>query len=167
MPMKSSGTRFAALVVLALALVASGFFFWKADEAPDVEFSTISGDRFRLRDWRGHPVLVSFWASDCRGCLEEIPDLSALHREYAGRGLRMVVVAMPYDLPSRVLATARALPFPVALDPLGRITEAFGRVQWVPNNFLIDADGRIASHHLGRLYAEALRVPIERILGAI
>jgi peroxiredoxin len=164
--MKNKMARIALLVVLIAAAVI-GFRWTSEQTAPDVEFTTLKGERIRLRDLRGHPVLVTFWASDCRGCIEEMPDLSSLHRDYAGRGFQLVAVAMRYDPPNRVVALAEAKPlsYPVALDPLGHIAEAFGRVQLVPNSFLIAPDGRIALHHLGRIRAEDLRAPIERMLG--
>lgn len=151
---------------LLLAVIAAGVGGrWLArPTAPDVEFVNLKGERIPLRDLRGHPVLVSFWASDCPACLAEMPDLSALHRDYAARGLRVVAVAMRYDPPIRVVESAKPLPYAVALDPLGKIAEAFGPVRLVPDNFLIAPDGRIALHKLGRLHAGELRAPIERML---
>jgi peroxiredoxin len=166
--MKSKRLWTAALLLSALAVFAC-LFRIGGEAAPDVEFTTLKGERIRLRDLRGHPVLVAFWASDCRGCIEEMPDLSSLYRNYSARGFQLIAVAMPYDPPNRVLGLteARQLPYKVALDPLGRITEAFGRVQLVPNSFLIAPDGRIALHSLGRIRAEELRVHIERMLGEV
>lgn len=164
---KTKGIRFALLLSAALAAVTGLLWTATGENAPDVEFKTITGERFRLRDWRGHPVLVSFWASDCRACLEEIPDLSALQRDYAARGFRLIAVAMPYDPPNRIVAAAREnkLPYPVAIDPLGQAADAFGPVRGVPASFLIAPDGRIILRHLGRLHSEDLRAPIERLLG--
>lgn len=157
------------LAVLLLAVLGgtAGWFWCGGRIAPDVEFTTIQGKRIRLEQLRGHPVLVTFWASDCRVCLEEMPDLSELHRTYGARGFQIISVAMPYDPPNRVVALAdgRQLPYPVALDPLGRITEAFDRVQVVPNSFLIDPHGRIVLHTLGRIRSAELRGAIESLLG--
>lgn len=115
---------------------------------------------------RGRPILVTFWASDCRSCLEEIPDLVALHQAYGNRGLQLIGVAMAYDPPSRVVALARdqALPYPIALDPLGRLSAAFGGVRAVPDSFLIGPDGRIEREILGRIPTDSLRQDIERLL---
>jgi peroxiredoxin len=156
-----------ALLVAAVAGVIGLLRMSGDDMAPDVQFTTLKGERINLNDLRGHPVLVAFWASDCRGCIEEMPDLSALHRDYSARGFQLIAVAMPYDPPSRVVALAevRRLPYKVALDPLGLLTGAFGGVQLVPNSFLIAPDGRIALHTLGRIRAGELRTHIERMLG--
>lgn len=157
------------LAGLLLAFLASVFALLRnsGDAAPEVEFTTLRGERIPLKGLRGHPVLVAFWASDCRGCIEEMPDLSALYRDYSARGFHLIAVAMPYDPPNRVVAMveARQLPYKVALDPLGALTQAFGGVQLVPNSFLVGPDGRIVLHSLGRLRSEELRPHIERMLG--
>ncbi|SMF94490.1 Thiol-disulfide isomerase or thioredoxin [Methylomagnum ishizawai] len=135
--------------------------------SPEVVFMSLQGERIRLGDLRGHPVLVSFWASDCRACVEEMPALAALHREYAGRGFKLVAVAMRYDVPNHVVELSRAarLPYVVALDPLGEIAAAFGEVELVPNHFLLDPQGRVVLHKLGRVSAEELSPLIEPMLG--
>lgn len=156
------------LAVVGLMLAGLGLHRWGGEQsAPDAEFVTIKGEHIRLRELRGHPVLVTFWASDCRACIEEMPELAELYREFSGRGLKLISVAMPYDLPSRVvhLAEAKRLPYPVALDPLGQLTETFDRVRLVPNSFLIAPDGHIVMHRLGRIDARNLRESVERMLG--
>jgi peroxiredoxin len=166
--MKNAKTHLALILAVLAVLAGAGAWLWfTAGYAPDVEFTTLKGERINLRELRGQPVLVIFWASDCRTCLEELPDLIALYRDYGPRGLRLIAVAMPYDPPNRVLALAqgRQLPYNVVLDPLGKLTEAFGRVELVPSNFLIAPDGRIAFHGLGRIHAADLGKNIERLLG--
>ncbi|HYE35588.1 TlpA disulfide reductase family protein [Methylocaldum sp.] len=151
-------------------MVGLGLYRWHSGRsAPDAEFVTITGEHIRLRDLRGHPVLVTFWASDCRACLDEMPELAELHNELSGQGFKLISVAMPYDLPSRVVALAEAeqLPYSVALDPLGHIAETFDRVRLVPNSFLITPDGHIVMHQLGRIDARNLREKIERMLGEV
>jgi len=73
--------------ILTVSLVAMiAMWFWQTQTvrtAPDVSFKTISGDTIRLADLKGKPTLVTFWATDCPGCIEEIPHLTALHNEFA------------------------------------------------------------------------------------
>ena len=121
--------------------------------APDVSFITISGERISLGSLRGHPVLVTFWSTSCRPCMEDMTHLTRMHGELAAHGLEIVAVAMPYDPPNRVLemARSRALPYTVALDVRGEVVNAFGDVPGTPTTFLIAPNGRIASRTVGPL----------------
>jgi peroxiredoxin len=163
--MNNRNNGLTTLMFSALVAFAGLWGMWN-DPAPEVEFVTLEGEHVRLSELRGHPVLVTFWASDCRSCLQEIPDLAMLYRDYSAHGFETVAVAMAYDPPNRVVEAVKKsqVPYKVALDPLGRIAAAFGHVQQVPSSFLIAPNGRIALRKLGRIQAEELRVPVERML---
>jgi peroxiredoxin len=160
-------SRITAGLALCLALsavwLASGLFH---PQAPEVEFRSLTGKRLALADWRGEPVLATFWASDCRTCLKEIPALIELHRRYAPRGLRLVAIAMAYDMPSHVVSLAQklALPYEVALDPLGETARAFGGIEATPTTWLIGPDGRIRRHIVGDFNPAELAESIESLL---
>jgi len=53
-----------------------------------------------LASERGHVVLLNFWATWCRPCLKEIPELTALVEKHREHGLRMIAVSLdePGDL---------------------------------------------------------------------
>jgi len=89
-----------ALPVFALAV----WIAWQAvprmtGAAPEVTFTTITGKQVALREWRGKPAIVTFWATDCPTCMLEIPHLIDLYRQFHPQGLEMVAVAMAYDPP--------------------------------------------------------------------
>ncbi|TAN50579.1 MAG: TlpA family protein disulfide reductase [Methylococcaceae bacterium] len=119
-----------------------------------------------MADWRGKPVLITFWASDCPACIKEIPQLINLYRRYAPRGLHMVAVAMAYDMPSHVVSLAKsmALPYPVALDPLGENARAFGDVALTPTTLLFGPDGRLHQRIVGDFDPAILAQHIESLL---
>ena len=62
------------------------------DLAPDFEFSSIDGDRLRLSDFRGRPVLVNFWATWCLPCRSEMPAIDAALQRYAGDHVAVLAV---------------------------------------------------------------------------
>lgn len=156
-----------AASLLLGSILALGYSLWlKPQPAPDVELASIDGTRIRLSTLKGHPVLVSFWASDCRSCREELPDLLALYQEFAPKGFRLLTVAMAYDPPSRVVALAREeqWPYTVILDPSGAAAQAFGQVSLIPHHFLIDTQGNIRMDTLGKLNRDALRTSINTLI---
>jgi peroxiredoxin len=137
-------------LVLGAWLIGSALFRL-AGAAPDVVFTTITGKQVALRDWRGKPSVVTFWATDCPSCMLEIPHLIDLYRQFHPQGLEMIAVAMAYDPPSHVVAMTRdrQLPYHVALDLHSAHALAFGNVQFTPTTFLIDPEGRIAEKSVG------------------
>nr|WP_207146500.1 TlpA disulfide reductase family protein [Ectothiorhodospira mobilis] len=118
---------------------------------PAVTLPTLEGGTLDLEGHQGRPLVVTFWASDCSGCLEEIPHLNALQREYGQRGLEVIGIAMHYDPPAEVARTAerRGIGYTVALDRRGEAAEAFGNVQLTPTTFLISPGGRIVYQKMG------------------
>ena len=57
------------------------------EAVPDVEFQTLAGKPFRLKELQGQVVLLNFWATYCIPCREEIPALNALQHELAAAGI--------------------------------------------------------------------------------
>ncbi len=100
---------------------------------------------------RGKPVLLTFWATTCPGCIEEIPLLMELHKTYAARGLNVIGVAMSYDPEAQVraLRDRMAIPYPIALDRDGAVSEAMGKVRLTPTTFLIDPQGKVVYQKIG------------------
>ena len=119
--------------------------------APDVSFSTLQGERFSTAALRGRVVLVNFWATSCVTCVREMPKLVETYRKHRDRGFETVAVAMRYDPPNYVIhyADTNALPFKVALDPVGDIARQFGDVRLTPTTFVIDRRGIIVKRYVG------------------
>ena len=134
--------------------------------APDVTFKYIDGRQVKLKNLERHPVLVTFWATSCPGCMKEMPHLISLYKSLSAQGLEIVGVAMAYDPPDRVLAltSRRNIPYPIALDIDGTIAHAFDDVTLTPTSFLIAPDGRIISHIVGELDMEKLHGQISAML---
>ena len=159
--------RWAVLPVLLLSGLAWSILQRTEQiSAPEVSFITLSGQRISLNSLRGHPVLVTFWSTSCRPCMDDMTHLIRMHGELGAKGLKIVAVAMPYDPPNRVLAMARGrgIPYTVALDVQGKVVDAFQDVPGTPTTFLIGPDGRIASRTVGPLNAERLAKHILEML---
>ena len=157
-----------AIFVLA-ALTGLGMLLWPAPapkDRPQAEFVLLDGGKTSLAELRGKPVLVAFWATNCKPCVEELPDLIKLYKELHPRGFELIAVAMPYDPPLHVQTFVRNqhVPYPVALDVEGKIVRAFDGVPYVPMAFILDANGKIAYQQAGKLDIAKARRIIEREL---
>jgi len=155
------------LIILAL-LAFLGISLTHKPEAPKVTFTTIQGKNIKLAALQGKVVLVNFWATDCPGCIAEMPKLVDTYKQYHDRGFEIVAVAMSYDPPSQVLnyTTQKALPFPVMHDGFGEIATRFNDVNLTPTTFVIDKQGHIISHVVGELDFAALHAMLDKQLGA-
>jgi peroxiredoxin len=149
--------RRAAYAIFVLsALVGLGMLLWPAPapkDRPQAEFVLLDGGKTSLAELRGKPVLVAFWATSCKPCVEELPDLIKLYGDLHPRGFELIAVAMPYDPPLTVQTFVREkqVPYPVAVDVEGKVVRAFDGVPYVPMAFLIAPDGKIAYQQVGRL----------------
>jgi thiol-disulfide isomerase/thioredoxin len=133
---------------------------------PAYTASDLHGRRWDLADHRGKVVLLNFWASWCAPCRRETPGLVRLSRDYAGKPLEIVGVAMDDSMaPVRRFVAAAGIPYPTLLpdqdDPLA------SRVESLPTTLLIDARGRVAKTYYGAESEKVFRRDIERLLAEL
>lgn len=153
---------------VAVVALLAGFaaFLTTKPPAPSVEFTSLKGEKISLDSLRGKVVLVNFWATDCPGCVTEMPQLVDTYKKYQAQGLETIAVAMSYDPPNYVVAYAanKGLPFPVSLDPQGQLAKAFKDVQLIPTTFVIDKQGRILQQTVGVMDFSKLHSLLEKEL---
>jgi thiol-disulfide isomerase/thioredoxin len=136
-----------------------------AESLPDIAFSDRSGVKRRLSDWKGHPLLVNFWAPWCEPCREEIPLLEHLSRERAANGLQVIGVAV--DSRAAVLDYARhaAIPYPLLIgeQPGLEAVRALGMEAVFPFSVFVDIRGQIVTLKLGKLKADEAGLILDRM----
>jgi peroxiredoxin len=154
------------LAVAAIIAVSVALLLPSSAPPPATEFTLLDGRKVTLQSLRGRPVLISFWATTCRPCIEELPDLIRLYNTWHPLGFELIAVAMPYDPPAlaQEFVQRRGLPYSVALDIQGKLTTAFGGVPYVPAAFLIAPNGNIVLNSTGRLDTDKARRIIEKYL---
>jgi len=112
--------------------------------APPLVLQTLDGRSIDTRDLLGQVVIVTFWATWCEPCREELPLFSRYAEQHAAQGLQILGFSLdgPDQLP-KVRNVASTLRFPVGL--LGSAwAGGYGRVWNLPVSFVIDRDGRLA-----------------------
>lgn len=157
----------AALVVAAIAAV--GYFSLSTVKpAPDVTFTSLTGEKVPMQSLRGKVVMVNFWATSCTTCIKEMPEMVQTYNKYKDKGLDFVAVAMSYDPPNYVLnyAQSRNLPFKVALDVQGDVAKSFDDVKLTPTTYVIDKQGNIIKRYVGEPDFAALHQLLEKALAA-
>ncbi len=101
-----------AALIVVLAFAAVWLMPAGMRQAPPLVGQTLDGRTLTLEQLRGKPVLVTFWATTCPSCIEEMPHLISLYQELNPKGLEIIGVAMAYDPPEQVraMATQRQIP---------------------------------------------------------
>ncbi len=95
--------------------------------APDFDLETLDGDRFRLSDWRGQPVLINFWASWCGPCRREVPALIRALDAHADTGFIVVGVNIEESTDvARNFASEFGIDFVLPMDYDGAVFRAYG-----------------------------------------
>lgn len=123
--------------------------------APAIALETLDGSTASLEDYRGHPVVLNYWATWCTPCREEMPLLADFEARYAPD---LVVLGLNYG-EGKDTVTAfveeNAIPFRILLDP-AQTTGADYMVRGFPTTYFIDKEGILRSMHIGQLSEDLL-----------
>ena len=156
--------------LFAVLIISSIVYLWMApsgaQQAPKISLQLIDGGKINLSNLKGKPVLITFWATSCPGCIKEIPHLIELYDELHSKGLEIIGIAMPYDRPDYVMEMAKRakIPYLVAFDLKGEAVRAFGKVTLTPTSFLIDDEGKIVKKKIGEMKMDVWKKRINIIL---
>ena len=155
-------------LLLLAGLLITGLWFWQTERikpAPDLTFTTITGKKIELAKVQGNPVIVTFWATDCAGCIREIPHLIELYNQFHPLGLEIIAIAMYYDPPNHVveMTKAKQIPYDIALDLKAEHAYAFGQVQLTPTTFLISSAGTIIMQKTGEFDITDMKHKLETL----
>ena len=157
-------------IFLFLIVIATSYFYSLNQSRPDAPsnlvYKTIDGRSLTLEQLHGKIVLVDFWSTTCKSCIQETPDLIALYKEFSPKGFEIISVAMSYDRPDMILKAAADLkiPYSIALDLDGKIAQAYGNISVTPTHFLIGPDGKILDEIVGTLDHTEFRDKIKTML---
>lgn len=142
----------------------------KGEPAPDFALPSLDGATVRLKDLRGKPVLINFWATWCGPCRAEMPDIQ---RAFAEANGDLVVLAVNVEgsnaAEARRLATdfrdELNLTFPIVLDtPEAAVFEQY-RLRGLPDSVFVDRDGTVRDLVIGPLSQKALTLKLAALSG--
>jgi thiol-disulfide isomerase/thioredoxin len=134
-------------------------------EIPKLSIATIDGRQFDLASRRGKWVVVNFWATWCKPCLKEMPELSALdamreHVEVVGLAYEDIT---PDDM--KVFLKLHPVVYPIAVVDTFNPPADFATPRGLPMTYLIAPDGKVADKFLGPVTAKDIESAITKAGG--
>jgi peroxiredoxin len=134
-------------------------------EVPELILKDQSGRVVDLREYRGDVVLVSFWATWCRICRQELPWFGEFEAKHSSKGFTVIAVSTDEEGWKAVSPFFESLKmdFKVVLDD-GTTSKRYG-LDVMPAAFLIDRNGRLAAKYIGLANRENMDSNIKRLQG--
>ncbi len=123
--------------------------------APNFVLAATDGSTVTLWDQRGRPVLLSFWATWCAMCHDELRLLQSATRSSPTDPLVLTIAVREPSAKVQTVADELGLSSPPLLDQTGQVNDAY-QVHGLPTSFLINRQGRIVARHVGPLDQDTL-----------
>ncbi|GIN68330.1 redoxin domain-containing protein [Bacillus sonorensis] len=152
------------LLAAALLLLLAGFAVWnfainnkadigieKGEKAPDFTLSSLKDGDISLSDFKGKKVLLNFWATWCKPCKTEMPDMEKLQNDHKNIAVLAVNFTSSEKNSKAVeeFADSLDLTFSIVLDQEG-INAKYGIFSY-PTSFIINESGIIEDIVLGTM----------------
>ena len=134
--------------------------------APDFSAATPDGKKMSLKEAMGKVTVIDFWASWCKPCRMENPNVVALYNEYHSQGLNIIGVSLDKDGDKWKEAIAADKLTWNHVSNLKHWDEPIAKqygVQSIPATFILDANGKIVAKDLR---GDALKAKIKELLAA-
>ena len=130
-------------------------------KGPDFTLEDLSGDFVELNQEVGEgPILLSFWATWCKPCIEELDEYKKLYNDYKDKGFKMFAISTDDEntvAKVKPLVKSKGYNFPVLLDTNGDAVRLY-YAQSIPYSVILDKDGMIIYSHLGYMKGDEVKV---------
>jgi peroxiredoxin len=139
--------------------------------APDFTLTSLDGKTVHLSDFRGKAVMLNFWATWCEPCKIEMPWFVELQKQYASQGLQVLGVAMDDASEQDISKFAQSMKvdYPILIgkdEQRDNVAGQYGGVQFLPETFFIDRDGKIVDKIFGLKGRADIEANIKKSLAA-
>lgn len=151
-------------IVLTQALTVSAV--GSADRMPEFSLpSALDGNQVTSDDFKGKALLITFFATWCPPCRQEVPSLIKLHEKYTGRGFSVIGLSMDERGPKVVvrLIEKEKINYPILMSD-SKTEKGFGGISGIPTSFLVNREGEVVKRYPGYVPYAMLEKDIQSIL---
>jgi peroxiredoxin/YHS domain-containing protein len=129
--------------------------------APAFVVENLDGESVSLKDFKGRMVLVDFWATWCKPCLETMPNVQKLYSTYSDKSFEVLGVSIDEgeDRVEKIkkMVDKMNISYPIFLDAKQMPAWHQFKVKAIPAMFLIDGEGQIIAQWVGKINYEEVK----------
>jgi thiol-disulfide isomerase/thioredoxin len=160
------------MLAVALVFCAAGAWFGARQFQP-VPVAPSAADQFYgrsmpdaagkpadMKQWKGRPLVLNFWATWCAPCVEEMPELTALQNELQPGKIQILGIGIDNQASVSAFADKYKIAYPLYVAGMegSELSRQLGnQAGGLPFTVLIDANGKVKKTYLGRLKMDELR----------
>lgn len=136
--------------------------------APAFTLADLSGKKVSLADFKGHPVVINFWATYCGPCKLEMPWFQGLEAKYKPQGLVILGLDQDDGMDTKEIATAAkkvGVTYPILL-PDDKVASSYQLGDYLPETMYIDKSGKIVDQTVGAHSKDELEADIQKAIGS-
>ena len=130
-------------------------------KGPNFKLEDLDGNTVELNSELGDgPVLLSFWATWCKPCLEELNEYKKIYGEYKDKGFKMYAISTDDEktvAKVKPFVKSKNYEFPILLDTNSDVARLY-YAKPVPYSVILDKKGFIIYSHLGYMKGDEVKV---------
>lgn len=135
----------------------------RAETWPASLHSALADERVALRELRGYPIVINFWASWCEPCKAEAPRLVASAEAHAGEVVFVGLDVQDFKSDARRFLERYQTNYVSVRDGGDSTYNAYG-LTGLPETYYLDRKGRVVAHSLGEISEEELAAGVAAAL---
>lgn len=121
----------------------------QGDNGAAFRVTASDGKEYSLSDFHGKVLVLNFWASWCKPCVDEMPSLNRFAQDMKKDGVVVLGISVDHDKEKyEKFLKAANIQFPVYRDEEANIPFRYGTTKY-PETYIIDKSGKVVEKIIG------------------
>ena len=137
--------------------------------APAFTLVNLNGKKVSLADFKGHAIVLNFWATFCGPCKLEMPWFQQLVGKYQGQGLVVLGLDQDEGMGTAEVATAAkrvGVSYPILMPGDNKVGKDYQLGDYLPETFYIGKNGKVVDQTIGAHSMDEIEADIQKAIAA-